>query len=602
MPSIGFQPLVSRLIFTFVLVFLCISTTKASEGQGRRVALVIGNGNYQQATLPKLPNPANDAEDMAKALRNFGFEVIAREDQTLEAMNQAIAEFGSKIGGSEAALFYYAGHGIQVKNQNYLIPVNATIESEASVPYQGININQILDEMDNGKSKINIVMLDACRNNPISGKFRSGRVVGLASPGVTPKGTVIVYATDPGNVAADGDGRNGLFTEGLLTAFKGKDLSLDGVLTVASAEVERISGQTQTPYVNGPKTLQKSFYFGATLDPASQETEKVVWTRIEKSTDIADVEAFIQRYPKGTYAALAGSRLKQLQADPSATVATSSSGGFSALLNEFEACMRQPVDHRTCLGLIKVFIRKNPNDELAAARLVRRNFNSAVALPFFDVLVSRNGESLCPDSDLSLAVIAGLGLPSDYAEAVTARKIFADPCYADLEAAVVKDVASENGASFLKDNACAILQKHGKAPASCTPLPETKPSTNRPDALPKIVKSQIKLEQGKAYRGNDGETVTLIPIQDSELYLIHFDGLRGAWNGKTILHKREERGNGAASFWTEYNGSRWNSIVQRDGMETFAPGYKPGRGFTITYSESASKDINETAVLGAYQP
>ena len=133
--------------------------------------------------LPKLANPTNDAEDMARALRRFGFEVIERKNQTLEGMNQAIAEFGSKIGGSEAALFYYAGHGIQVKNQNYLIPVNARIESEASVPYQGVSLNQVLDEMDNGKSGANIVMLDACRNNPITGKFRSGQSRGLASPG-----------------------------------------------------------------------------------------------------------------------------------------------------------------------------------------------------------------------------------------------------------------------------------------------------------------------------------------------------------------------------------------------------------------------------------
>ncbi|MCX7149755.1 MAG: caspase family protein, partial [Rhodocyclales bacterium] len=123
---------------------------------------------------------------------------------------------------------------IQVNNQNYLMPVNARIASESTVPYQGINVNQILDEMDKGKSAANIVMLDACRNNPISGKFRSGKSRGLASPGSVPRGTVIVYATDPGNTAADGDGRNGLFTAGLLTAFKGKDLSLDDVLTVAS--------------------------------------------------------------------------------------------------------------------------------------------------------------------------------------------------------------------------------------------------------------------------------------------------------------------------------------------------------------------------------
>jgi hypothetical protein len=305
----------SRLIGALIVGLLLISMGNATEAPGRRIALVIGNGNYQQPGLPKLPNPPNDAEDIAKVLRGFGFEVIERKNQTLEVMNQAIAEFGSKIGGSEAALFYFAGHGIQVKNQNYLMPINAKVESEASVPFQGGNLNQILDEMDNGKSSANIVMLDACRNNPITGKFRSGPSRGLASPGNTPKGTVIVYATDPGNVASDGSGRNGLFTAGLLTAFKGKDLSLDGVLTAVSAEVEQASGQTQTPYVNGPKTLQKSFNFRITLDPGQGEIEKTFWTSIKHSVDAADFEAYLKKYPEGSYSALAENRLRKLKAE-----------------------------------------------------------------------------------------------------------------------------------------------------------------------------------------------------------------------------------------------------------------------------------------------
>lgn len=304
---------VSLLLHALIVALVFVAHANAREGQGRRVALVIGNGNYQQPELPKLPNPSNDAEDIAQVLRGFGFEVIERRNQTLEGMNRAIAEFGSKIGGSEVALFYFAGHGIQVKNQNYLIPVNARIESEASVPYQGVNINQVLDEMDNANSAANIVLLDACRNNPISGKFRSGRSRGLASPGVMPKGTVIVYATDPGNVAADGEGRNGLFTAGLLTAFKGKDLSLDGVLTVASAAVEQASGQTQTPYVNGPKTLQKNFHFRVTVDPGRGEVERTFWNSIERSSNSADFEAYLQQYPNGSYKALAENRLKAMK-------------------------------------------------------------------------------------------------------------------------------------------------------------------------------------------------------------------------------------------------------------------------------------------------
>ena len=324
MPSAFLPALSSRLLRALAMALVCVAVATAANARGQRIALVIGNGNYQHPDLPKLANPTNDAEDMARALRGFGFEVIERKNQTLEGMNQAISEFGSKIGGSEVALFYYAGHGIQVKNQNYLIPVNARIESEASVPYQGVNLNQILDEMDNGKSGANIVMLDACRNNPITGKFRSGQSRGLASPGSAPKGTVIVYATDPGNVASDGTGRNGLFTAGLLTAFKGKDLTLDGVLTAASAEVEKASGQTQTPYVNGPKTLQKSFHFRVTVEPGPGEIEKTFWTSIERSNDAADFEAYLQKYPAGSYKALAENRLKKLKADQQASSAPSS--------------------------------------------------------------------------------------------------------------------------------------------------------------------------------------------------------------------------------------------------------------------------------------
>jgi hypothetical protein len=300
------------------------STAHATESHARRVALVIGNGDYRQPTLTKLLNPPNDARDLAKVLRNLGFEVIERRDQTLEGMSKAIAEFGHRIGGAEAALFYYAGHGIQVRSQNYLIPVNASLESEAAVPFQSINVNQILEEMDTAGSAANIVILDACRNNPLTGLFRSAQARGLASPGPVPRGTVIVYATEPGSVAADGRGRNGLFTAGLLKALAGKDLSLDTVLTVTSAEVEQASDHLQTPYVNGPKTLQKNFQFRVTVDPGRDEIERSFWSSVEWSTNPADFEAYLRQYPDGHYAALAVNRLKEIRADRPAEWAAAS--------------------------------------------------------------------------------------------------------------------------------------------------------------------------------------------------------------------------------------------------------------------------------------
>jgi formylglycine-generating enzyme required for sulfatase activity len=228
----------------------------------KRIALVIGNGAYLHSdSLPKLVNPVNDADDIAAALRRFGFDVMEKKNLTREEMDETISDFGRRIANSDVALFYYAGHGLQVKGQNYLVPVDANIDSEAIVPHRAVSVNQLLDEMESSRSRVNIVMLDACRNNPISGKFRSGATRGLAPPAAMPEGTVIVYATGPGKVAADGSGRNGVFTAGLLRAFRGNDLTLGGVLYAASKQVQEATGQLQTPFVNGPTTLQREFSF-----------------------------------------------------------------------------------------------------------------------------------------------------------------------------------------------------------------------------------------------------------------------------------------------------------------------------------------------------
>lgn len=300
-----------------------------TNGNGRRVALVIGNSNYQYPdSLPKLANPSHDAEDIAKALRGFGFDVIEKKNLGKEEMDDVIAEFSRKIGNSEAALFYFAGHGIQVKGQNYLMPVDAKIESEGQVAYKGVNVNQVLDEMDGAQSRANIVMLDACRNNPITGKFRSAATHGLAAPASTPKGTVIVYATDPGNTAMDGDGRNGLFTSGLLEAFKGGDLSLHGVLSRTSKAVEQGSDGKQTPYVNGPMTLQDDFHFGqgaqvASLEPVpvhvktKDEIEDDDWHAAEQAHTADAVKAYLSAYPKGRYAGRAKMLVTSLKAEAS---------------------------------------------------------------------------------------------------------------------------------------------------------------------------------------------------------------------------------------------------------------------------------------------
>jgi len=227
----------------------------------KRIALVIGNGAYTKAK--PLPNPSNDAADMAKALQELGFEVISGVNQNKRQMETLIREFGTKLANSGGVgLFYYAGHGIQVAGENYLVPVDADIPEEDEVAYSAVPISLILGKMQTAKNDLNIIILDACRNNPFARSWRSfrdsGNNNGLAkiSP---PTGTLVLYATEPGKVASDGAGRNGLFTEALLKQIKQPNLEYDKMVKALSADVWQRSNKQQLPWKEG-NTLQ-DFYF-----------------------------------------------------------------------------------------------------------------------------------------------------------------------------------------------------------------------------------------------------------------------------------------------------------------------------------------------------
>jgi hypothetical protein len=323
-----------RWLIAFGVLFLnslvYSQTGESPPSLGKRVALVIGNGGYQSTDMPRLKNPTNDAEDIAEALRGFKFEVIDRKDLNKRQMKDVIAEFSRKAAGADAALFFFAGHGVQIRGQNYLLPVSASLRIEADVEDEGVSLNYLLDALDEAHSKVNIVVLDACRNNPLGTQFRSGSGRGLAAPSAVPKGTVVVFATDPGNTADDGSGRNGLLTSGLLAGFKGEDLSLDGVLTTASAAVEQQSSGRQTPYVNGPKTIQKVFQFSVTVNPGARQIERDFWASIKDSRDPADFASYLTKYPKGEFTDLAGNRVNALRRDAQAAAAAAAAAASRA--------------------------------------------------------------------------------------------------------------------------------------------------------------------------------------------------------------------------------------------------------------------------------
>jgi hypothetical protein len=219
-----------------------------------RIALVIGNSNYQ---VGPLANPANDAQAMAASLRENGFEVMQYANLNKRELEESLRAFGSKIQRGGVALFYFAGHGVQVKGVNYLIPVGARIDKEGDAEFEAVDAGRIMNELESAGSRLNIVILDACRNNPFAARVRS-LSRGLAVM-AAPSGTVVAYATGPGEVASDGDGRNGLYTQELLRNMREPNLKIEEVLKRTRIAVKEKTKGQQVPWEN--TSLDGDFYF-----------------------------------------------------------------------------------------------------------------------------------------------------------------------------------------------------------------------------------------------------------------------------------------------------------------------------------------------------
>jgi hypothetical protein len=317
----------------------------------KRIALVIGNGAYTKAKA--LPNPANDAADMAQALKDLGFEVLSGTNLNKRQMENLIREFGAKLANGGTGLFYYAGHGIQVGGENYLVPVEADIPEEDEVAYSAVPVSLVLTKMTTAKNDLNIVILDACRNNPFARSWRSFRdnsnSDGLAkiSP---PTGTLVLYATEPGKVASDGAGRNGLFTEALLKQIKKPNVEYDQMVKAISADVWRNSNKQQLPWKEG-NTLQDFYFVGKGENVVnntiradkSNETvaetkggEAAFWRTIENSDDLADFENYLSRSNSGeftgTYKSSAELKIAQIKKAKNVAVWSNLSGMARILL------------------------------------------------------------------------------------------------------------------------------------------------------------------------------------------------------------------------------------------------------------------------------
>jgi uncharacterized caspase-like protein len=236
-----------------VALALFIGPARATVAEPRH-ALVVGNAAYAQAPLS---NPANDARAVAAALRKAGFTVDLRLDATQRQLNEAIRAFGDRLKGGGAGLFYFAGHGVQIKGRNFLLPVGEDIRREDEVPFRAVDVQMVLDKMESAKNRVNVVILDACRDNPFARASRSAGG-GLGSMDA-PIGSLVAFATAPGSVASDGQGAHGLYTQHLLANIEKPGLPIEEVFKRVRLGVRLDSNGRQVPWEN--TSLEGDFFF-----------------------------------------------------------------------------------------------------------------------------------------------------------------------------------------------------------------------------------------------------------------------------------------------------------------------------------------------------
>jgi uncharacterized caspase-like protein len=307
-----------RMALAALVVIAGLSAAHAE----RRVALVVGNAGYRHA--PNLRNPRHDAEDVASKLRSLGFEVTSGLDLDEIGFSRAVASFSRALEGADVALFYYAGHAVQLNERNYLLPTDARVEDEFGLKREGLLLADIIGELG-GRAKVSLLFLDACRDNPFAERLRRaaqssrGVVVGrgLARVAIDEQDTLMVFATAPGQVAADGDGRNSPFTAAFLAHVAEPGVEVESVMKRVTASVRAATKGRQEP--ERLSRLTSEFYFARAEPapappakpepaPAASQPEDDVRRAFEAAKSIgsaAALDAFLKSYSTGVYADLA---------------------------------------------------------------------------------------------------------------------------------------------------------------------------------------------------------------------------------------------------------------------------------------------------------
>jgi hypothetical protein len=310
-----------------LVAFAVAAGGASAQTPEKRIALVIGNDAYQ--TLPRLGNATADARDIGRALEAAGFETTVNKDVKRRELYQLIDAFASRIAGSPdtVGLFYYAGHGIQTNGKNYLVPIDAALTSEADLEAEAVDAGKVLRAMDEAHNRINIVILDACRDNPLpKGRSLSRGLIPMQAP----RGTFIGYAAAPGQTAQDGDpGANGVFTGTLIEHLGVPGLQLEEVFKRVIGGVSERTGGKQLPWMES--SVQGNFYFvgpqaagkaeaATPPSPRAADAEIVFWQSIPTNAAASDFEEYLRQFPQGRFAGLARNRLAGLRPPPAPSV------------------------------------------------------------------------------------------------------------------------------------------------------------------------------------------------------------------------------------------------------------------------------------------
>jgi uncharacterized caspase-like protein len=375
----------SLLLSTMVICLLGMSGRVHAES---RIALVIGNSAYSNVSA--LPNPANDAADISQSLQHLGFDVTTITDAKFDAFRRALIEFGRAARGADMAVLFFAGHGVEISGDNWLLPVDAELKNDIDVDTEAVGLKSAMLAVSNAK-RLGLVILDACRNNPFAGKMRRAGPAPVLDPGLAPvepgENVLVAYAARDGTTASDGQGRNSPFTTALLHHLETPGLEIEFLFRNVRDDVMSATNDEQQPFVYGSLSREEIYFKDgppaqATYNTAAvmSDAGEIAWSFLKGTSDVDTLQRFVEQFPSSERIPDVKVRIASLEKIPSS--ATLTSGQTYLASTEFDTLSRQTA---------RPFLKNTPAVE-AAWTVLKRTKDPSVIRRFTEQFPSQQRE------------------------------------------------------------------------------------------------------------------------------------------------------------------------------------------------------------------